>query len=55
MFAMFLAVHSVDVMCAGKYYQPKVLKELDQFRNRFIYDRKLIGALSVIIKNLLIE
>lgn len=32
MVAMFLAVHSVSVMCAGKYYQPKVPKELDKFR-----------------------
>lgn len=32
MVAMFLAVHSIDVMCTGKYYQPKVPKELDKFR-----------------------
>ncbi|MGN0150004.1 MAG: cyclic lactone autoinducer peptide [Clostridia bacterium] len=32
MIAMFLAVHSVNVLCAGKYYQPKVPKELDKFR-----------------------
>lgn len=33
MAAMFLAVHSVNVMCQGKYYQPVVPKELDKFRN----------------------
>lgn len=32
MAAMFLAVHSVNVMCGGKFYQPKVPKELDKFR-----------------------
>lgn len=32
MVAMFLAVHSVNVTCNGKYYQPKVPKELDKFR-----------------------
>lgn len=30
--AMFLAVHSVSVACGGKYYQPKVPKQLDKFR-----------------------
>ncbi len=34
MAAMFLAIHSVNVTCLGKYYQPKVPKELDKFRKR---------------------
>ncbi len=32
MVAMFLAVHSVNVVCNGRYYQPEVPKELDKFR-----------------------
>lgn len=32
MVAMFLAVHSANVMCVGKFYQPRVPKELDEFR-----------------------
>lgn len=32
MAAMFVAAHSVNVMCAGKFYQPVVPKELDKFR-----------------------
>lgn len=32
MVAMFLAVHSANVMCGGKFYQAKVPKELDKFR-----------------------
>ncbi len=34
MVAMFISVHSVNVMCGGKYYQPKVPKGLDKFRKR---------------------
>lgn len=32
MIAMFVSLHSINVMCTGKYYQPKVPKELDKFR-----------------------
>lgn len=32
MAAMFISIHSVNVMCTGKYYQPVVPKELDKFR-----------------------
>lgn len=32
MVAMFLAVHSVNVMCSGKYYQPVVPEALDKYR-----------------------
>lgn len=32
MAAMIISVHSVNVMCGGKFYQPVVPKELDKFR-----------------------
>ena len=32
MAAMIVSVHSVNVVCGGKFYQPRVPKELDKFR-----------------------
>ena len=30
--ALFLAVHSTGIMCLGKYYQPVVPKNLEQYK-----------------------
>ncbi len=32
MCAMLVAVHSVNVTCLGKFYQPQAPKKLDKFR-----------------------
>lgn len=44
MAAMIISVHSVNVMCHGKYYQPVVPKELDKFRkNQEYHFAKMTG------------
>ncbi len=32
MVAMFVAMHSVNITCTGKYYQPTVPKAMDKFK-----------------------
>ena len=32
MLAMFVAIHSANVMCTGKYYQPEAPEGLEKFK-----------------------
>ncbi len=32
MVAMFIAIHSVNITCTGKYYQPLVPNSMDKYR-----------------------